>query len=57
MSLKHWLKKRGIRRWSLLRLMECQVYVTIMKSLMGTTAKAAECLFKAILLLKKGVGT
>ena len=24
------------------------------ESLMGTTAKAAECLFKAILLLKKG---
>lgn len=57
MSLKHWLKKRAIRRWSLLCLMECQVYVTIMKSLMGTTAKAAECLSKAILILKKGVGT
>ena len=48
------VEEEAIRRWSLLRLMECQVYVTIMKSLMGTTAKAAECLFKAILLLKKG---
>jgi hypothetical protein len=36
--------------------MECQVYVTIMKSLMGTTAKAAEYLLKAIPILK-GVGT